>query len=56
VLEVDHDLILHPERARDDVLRQLAPLLVGQIGHRDEVVVDERVVAREKLDGPLRTR
>ncbi len=50
VLEVDDDLVLHAERARDDVLRQLALLLVGQVGHREQVVVDERVVARQLLD------
>ena len=51
VLDVDHDLVLHAERARDDVLRELAALLLGEVRHRQQVVVDERVIAREQLDG-----
>src|SRR5262249_31084721 len=32
VLQIDHDLILHSKSARDDVLRQLAPLLLREVG------------------------
>ncbi len=51
VLDVDDDLVLHSEGARDDVLRELAALLLREIRHREQVVVDEGVVAGEQLDG-----
>src|SRR5258708_5521645 len=46
MLEVDHDMVLHAERPGDDVLGQLALLLVRQVRHGEQVVVDERMVAR----------
>src|SRR5581483_6160085 len=49
-LEIDLDVVLHPQRARDDVLGQLAPLLVRHVRHGGEVVVHQRVVAGHLLD------
>jgi hypothetical protein len=49
-LDIDGDLLLHAERARDDVLRQLALLLFRELGHREQVVVHQRVIARHLTD------
>ena len=55
-LQIDRHVILHAERARDHVLRQLAALLFGELGHREQVVVDQRVIARQQLDLRPRAR
>ena len=44
---------MHPERARDDVLRKIVALLARQLGHRLEVLVDQRVITRQLLDAAV---
>ena len=53
---VDLDVGLGPERARDDrALRVRLGLLLGELARAHELL-DERVVAREPLSSPSRSR